>query len=54
MNKNGPIVLIENNQGDRKLFTQIFSELEISNKILCFNSGNDAYNYLTTHMYQHF
>ena len=49
MNKNGPIVLIENNQGDRKLFTQIFSELAISNKILCFNSGNDAYNYLTTH-----
>ncbi|WKL48632.1 hypothetical protein Q1W71_02365 [Flavobacterium pectinovorum] len=49
MNQKGPIVLIENNQGDRKLFTQIFSELEISNKILCFNSGNDAYNYLTTH-----
>jgi two-component SAPR family response regulator len=49
MNKKGPIVLIENNQGDRKLFTQIFSELGVSNRILCFNSGNDAYNYLTTH-----
>ncbi|WP_264537308.1 hypothetical protein [Flavobacterium sp. N1736] len=48
MNKKGPIVLIENNQGDRKLFTQIFSELGISNRILCFNSGNDAYNYLTS------
>lgn len=46
MNKKGPIILIENNQGDRKLFTQIFSELGFSNNILYFHSGNDAYNYL--------
>ncbi|WP_456312529.1 hypothetical protein [Pseudomonas shirazensis] len=46
MNKKGPIVLIENNQGDRNLFTQIFSELGFSNYILFFRSGNDAYNYM--------
>jgi two-component SAPR family response regulator len=48
MNKKGPIILIENNQGDRKLFTQIFSELGFSNNIQYFHSGNDAYNYLTS------
>ncbi|MEO6176737.1 MAG: hypothetical protein ABIP27_16420 [Flavobacterium circumlabens] len=48
MNKNGPIVLIENNQGDRKLFMEIFSELELSNEVLYFNSANNAYHYLTS------
>lgn len=47
MNKNGPIVLIENNQGDRKLFMEIFSELGILNKVLYFNTANDAYSYIT-------
>ncbi|KUJ60831.1 hypothetical protein AR687_15595 [Flavobacteriaceae bacterium CRH] len=46
MDKKGPIILIENNQGDRKLFMQIFSELGFSNNVLYFHSGNDAYNYL--------
>ncbi|QSB25660.1 response regulator [Flavobacterium sp. CLA17] len=48
MNKNGPIVLIENNQGDRKLFMEIFSELELSNEVLYFNSASNAYHYLTS------
>ena len=47
MNKKGPIVLIENNQGDRNLFMEIFSELNFSNEILYFNAANDAYHYLT-------
>ncbi|RUT71328.1 hypothetical protein D0817_05480 [Flavobacterium cupreum] len=48
MNINGPIVLIENNQGDRKLFMEIFSELEFSNEVLYFNSASNAYHYLTS------
>jgi response regulator of citrate/malate metabolism len=48
MNKKGPIVLIENNPEDLKLFKQIFSELKILNKVLCFDSAKDAYSYINT------
>ncbi|MDR7208743.1 hypothetical protein [Flavobacterium piscis] len=47
-NEEGPIVLIEDNQEDRQLFVDIFSELELSNKILCFDSCSDAQNYLVS------
>jgi two-component SAPR family response regulator len=46
MNETGPIVLIEDNQEDRNLFVNILSELELSNKMLCFNSCSEAHNYL--------
>ncbi|MDR7211569.1 hypothetical protein [Flavobacterium piscis] len=48
MDKKGPIIVIENNQGDHKIFLEIFSELGFSNKVLYFNSGNDVYDYVMT------
>lgn len=48
MNKKGPIVLIENNPEDLKLFKQIFSELELLNEVLCFDSAEEAYSYIST------
>lgn len=46
MNKKGPIVIIENKQGDRKLFIEVFSELNYANQILYFNEAETASNYL--------
>ena len=49
MDEKGPIIVIENNQGDHKIFVDIFSELKFSNRILYFNSGDDVYDYVITH-----
>lgn len=46
MNKKGPIVIIEDNEEDRKLFAEIFSDLKLPNKMFCFSSCNEAYQYL--------
>ncbi|MEO7976866.1 response regulator [Flavobacterium sp.] len=46
MDKKGPIIIIENNQGDNKIFKEIFLELGFSNQILYFNSGDDVYNHV--------
>jgi hypothetical protein len=48
MNKKGPIVIIEENEEDRKLFAAIFSDLKLTNIMLCFNSCNEAYQYLVS------
>lgn len=48
MNETGPIVLIEDNHEDRKLFADIFSELELSNKMICFNTCSEAQYYLAS------
>jgi len=49
MNKKGPIVIIENKQGDRKLFIEVFSELKYPNQIIYFNNPETACNYLLRH-----
>lgn len=49
MNKKGPIVIIENKQGDRKLFIEVFSELNYPNQIIYFNNPETACNYLLRH-----
>lgn len=46
MNKKGPIVIIEEIEEDRKLFAEIFSDLKLTNKMFCFNSCAEAYQYL--------
>lgn len=48
MNKKGPIVLIGNKNEDRKLFIDIFSELKLTNKMICFDSCNEAQHYLSS------
>jgi DNA-binding NtrC family response regulator len=49
MNKKGPIVVIENEQGDRKLFIEIFSELNYANSVIYFNTAETACDYLLRH-----
>lgn len=49
MNKKGPIIIIENKQGDRKLFIEVFSELNYANQIIYFNDADTACKYLLRH-----
>ena len=46
MNKNGPIVVIEDDQDDQELLVEIFKSLGYVNKIIYFQDGNDALDYL--------
>ncbi|SDZ00530.1 CheY chemotaxis protein or a CheY-like REC (receiver) domain [Flavobacterium aquidurense] len=46
MNNEGHIIVIENNPQDRKLFEEVFAQLNFSNKVVYFTSGKDAYNYI--------
>ena len=48
MTETRPIVLIEDNLEDRKMFTAIFCELKLFNKMLCFNSCSEAQYYLSS------
>lgn len=47
MNKTGPIIIIEDDSGDRELLTVVFSELALMNEIIYFKDGEYALNYLT-------
>lgn len=49
MNKKGPIIVIENKQGDRKLFIEVFLELNYANQVIYFNEAQTAANYLLRH-----
>ena len=46
MNKNGEIIVIEDDKDDQELFAEIFDKIKISNKILFFSNGEDALEYL--------
>jgi CheY-like chemotaxis protein len=48
MNKNGPIIVIEDNASDQLLFTLAFEELNYKNELLFFNDGEEALVYLTS------
>lgn len=49
MNIKGPIVVIENKQEDRKLFIEIFLELNYANPIIYFNTAETACQYMMRH-----
>jgi len=46
MNKNGPVVVIEDDEDDKLMLQEIFTKLNYKNKIVFFNDGNDALEYL--------
>ncbi|GAA3936774.1 response regulator [Chitinophaga oryziterrae] len=46
MNKNGPLVVIEDDEDDRELFTSVFNELGYSNEIVFFEDGQAALAYI--------
>ena len=46
INKNGPIIIIEDDADDQDLLTEIFETLNYQNKVLFFSDGQEALNYI--------
>ncbi|HYF32277.1 MAG TPA: response regulator [Chitinophagaceae bacterium] len=46
MNKNGPIIVIEDDADDQALLHSVFTELGYPNKIIFFGDGEEALEYL--------
>jgi len=42
MNKNGPIIIIEDDEDDQEIFEAIFKKLDIKNELLFFSDGFKA------------
>lgn len=47
MNKNGPIVIIEDDLDDQEILVEIFKEMDYGNDIVFFTDGEQALQYLT-------
>ena len=48
MNKNGPIIIVEDDEDDRLFFSDVFKELNYKNEIMFFCDGQEALTYLTS------
>ncbi len=46
MNKNGPIIVIEDDPDDQEVLVEIFAKLGYKNEIIYFHDGNHALTYL--------
>lgn len=46
MNKNGPVIIIEDDADDQFLFQQVFSKLGYANEVIYFFDGQEALDYL--------
>ena len=46
MNKNGPIIIIEDDLDDQEILTEVFRKLDYPNKLIFFTDGQEALNYL--------
>jgi CheY-like chemotaxis protein len=46
MNKNGPVVIIEDDLDDAEFLREVFERLDYPNKVLFFSDGEDALDYL--------
>lgn len=46
MNKQGPVIVIEDDEDDQLVLREIFSKLNYKNEIVFFKDGNDALEYL--------
>ncbi len=47
MNKNGAIVIVEDDIDDQEMLSEVFKELNYKNEIVFFNDGQEALSYLT-------
>jgi len=47
MNKNGPIVVIEDDADDQAILVEIFRNLDYENSVIYFSDGEEALKYLT-------
>jgi CheY-like chemotaxis protein len=48
MDKTGPIVVIEDNLGDQRIFSEIFKNLDFPNELRFFTDGTVALEYLNS------
>ena len=48
LNKNGPIIIIEDDEDDQEFLTEIFEKLNYKNKIVFFFDGQEALDHLNT------
>ena len=48
MNKNGPIVIIEDDSDDQEILSEVFENLDYPNEVIFFGDGEAALDYLTT------
>jgi CheY-like chemotaxis protein len=46
MNKNGPILVIEDDEDDKEIILEVFKTLDYGNEIIFFYDGNEALEYL--------
>lgn len=46
MNKNGPVIIIEDDLDDQEIFTEIFKKLNYPNEVVFFADGESALDYL--------
>ena len=47
MNKEGPVIIIEDDPDDQFLFQEVFKELNYSNQVIFFADGEMAFHFLT-------
>ncbi len=47
MNKNGAIIIVEDDPDDQEMFSVVFKALNYKNEIIFFNDGQEALTYLT-------
>ena len=47
MNKNSPVIIIEDDEDDREFIREVFLKLNYPNKVLFFSDGQEALDYLT-------
>ncbi len=48
MNKNGPIIIVEDDSDDKHLFSEVFKDLNYKNEIVFLSDGQEALTYLTS------
>ncbi|MVM38205.1 response regulator [Spirosoma sp. HMF3257] len=48
MNKNGPIIIIEDDQDDQLLLTQVLKKITVTNEIIFFEDPEEALTFLTS------
>jgi len=46
MDKNGPIIIIEDDSDDQQLMGEVFAEMEFKNEVIFFEDGNEALKFL--------
>jgi CheY-like chemotaxis protein len=46
MNKNGPVIIIEDDEDDQDFLTEVFQKLNYPNKIIFFNDSQKALDFL--------